>query len=77
MRELDANSFIKLSNRPGRTIREKLASKQYMQAVCRFQFIDLPENRLLKAFLRHLAELLELRRDCLGHEDELLQKIQS
>lgn len=77
VRELDANSFIKLSNRPGRTIREKLAGKPYMQAVRRFQSIDLPENRLLKAFLRHLAELLELRRDCLGHEDELLQKIQS
>ena len=27
VRELDANSFIKLSNRPGRTIREKLAGK--------------------------------------------------
>ena len=77
VRELDANSFIKLSNRPGRTIREKLAGKPYMQAVRRFQSIDLPENRLLKAFVRQLAELLELRRDCLGHEDELLQKIQS
>ena len=77
VRELDANSFIKLSNRPGRTIREKLAGKPYMQAVRRFQSIDLPENRLLKAFLRHLAELLELRRDYLGHEDELLQTIQS
>lgn len=77
VRELDANSFIKLSNRPGRTIREKLAGKPYMQAVRRFQSVDLPENRLLKAFVRHLAELLELRRDCLGQEDELLPKIQS
>jgi hypothetical protein len=77
VRELDANSFIKLSNRPGRTIREKLAGKPYMQAVRRFQSVDLPENRLLKAFVRHLAELLELRRDCLSHEDELLPKIQS
>ena len=77
VRELDANSFIKLSNRPGRTIREKLAGKPYMQAVRRFQSIDLPENRLLKAFVRHIAELLELRRDCLGHEDELLPIIQS
>lgn len=77
VRELDANSFIKLSNRPGRTIREKLAGKPYMQAVRRFQSIDLPENRLLKAFVRHLAELLELRRVYLDHEDELLPKIQS
>jgi len=77
VRELDANSFIKLSNRPGRTIREKLAGKPYMQAVRRFQSIDLPENRLLKAFVRHLAELLELRLDFLSHKDELLLKIQS
>lgn len=76
VRELDANSFIKLSNRPGRTIREKLAGKPYMQAVRRFQSVDLPENRLLKAFTRHLGDLLELRRDYLNQEDELLQKIQ-
>jgi len=76
VRELDANSFIKLSNRPGRTIREKLAGKPYMQAVRRFQSVDLLENRLLKAFARHLGEMLELRRDCLNFEDELLPKIQ-
>ncbi len=77
VRELDANSFVKLSNRPGRTIREKLAGKPYMQAVRRFQSIDLPENRLLKEFVSRLAELLELRRDYLSHEDDLLPKIQS
>ena len=77
VRELDANSFIKLSNRPGRTIREKLAGKPYMQAVRRFQSVDLPENRLLKAFVIRLAESLELRRNFLNQEDELLPKIQS
>lgn len=77
VRELDASSFIKLSNRPGRTIREKLAGKPYMQAVRRFQSVNLPENRLLKAFATRLLELLELRSDCLGQEDELLPKIQS
>nr|WP_025827227.1 DUF2357 domain-containing protein [Acetobacter persici] len=77
VRELDANSFIKLSNRPGRTVREKLAGKPYMQAVRRFQSVDLPENRLLKSFVRHLAELLEVRLDSIGHEDELLPKIHS
>ena len=79
VRELDASSFIKLSNRPGRNIREKLAGKPYLQAVKRFQSVDLPENRLLKAFAIHLVEMLELRRDCLGlgeQEDELLGKIQ-
>jgi hypothetical protein len=76
VRELDANSFIKLSNRPGRNIREKLAGKPYLQAVRRFQSIDLPENRLLKAFVMRLVELLEVRRDCLHEEDKLLAKIQ-
>ncbi|MFU8159455.1 cold shock domain-containing protein [Pseudomonas aeruginosa] len=75
VRELDANSFIKLSNRPGRTIREKLAGNPYIQAVRRFQSVDLPENRLLKAFAIRLAEMLDLRGDCLGQEDELLSKI--
>lgn len=78
VRELDANSFIKLSNRPGRTIREKLAGKPYLQAVRRFQSIDLPENRLLKAFVIRLTELLKMRQECLGDvEDEVLPRIQA
>ena len=78
VRELDASSFVKLSNRPGRNLREKLAGKPYLQAVRRFQSVNLPENRLLKAFVARLAELLELRRDCLGEEeDELLLGIHS
>jgi len=78
VRELDANSFIKLSNRPGRNIREKLSGKPYLQAVRRFQSVNLPENRLLKVFVTRLAELMELRRDCLGEEeDELVTKIHS
>lgn len=40
--------------------------------------MDLPENRLLKAFVTRLSELLELRQYCLGEEqDELLPKIES
>jgi hypothetical protein len=78
VRELDVSSFVKLSNRPGRNIREKIAGKPYLQAVRRFQSINLSENRLLKTFVIRLAELLELRHDCLGEaEDELLSKIQS
>ena len=78
VRELDAGSFIKLGNRPGRNIREKLAGKPYLDAVRRFQSVDLPENRLLKTFVVRLAELLELRRDCLCEkEDELLPGIRS
>ncbi|MFA4943310.1 MAG: DUF2357 domain-containing protein [Lentisphaeria bacterium] len=78
VRELDAACFVKLSTRPGRNIREKLAGKPYLQAVRRFQSIDIPENRLLKAYVSRLAELLELRKECLHEsEDELLPKIQS
>ena len=77
VRELDVNSFIKISNRPGRNIREKLAGKPYLQAVRRYQSIDLPENRLLKAFATRLSELLEFRLDYLAQEDALLPKIQS
>lgn len=78
VRELDANSFIKLSNRPGRNIREKLAGKPYLQAVRRFQSVNLPENRLFKAFVTRLADLLALRQDCLREqEDDLLPEIQS
>lgn len=78
VRELNPSSFIRLSKRPGRNIREKLAGKPHLHAVRRFQSIDLPENRLLKAFVTRLAELLELRRVCLKEiEDELLTKIRS
>ncbi len=78
VRELDVNSFIKLSNRPGRNIREKLAGKPYLQAVRRIQSVDLPENRLLKAFITRLAELLEWRHVCLGGENvDFLSALQS
>ena len=78
VRELDASSFIKLSNRPGRNIREKLAGKPYLQAVRRYQSVNLPENRLLKTFVIRLAELLELRRDILREaEDDLIPRIHS
>ena len=78
VRELDTASFMTLSRRPGRNIREKLAGKPYLQAVRRIQSFDLPENRLLKAFSERLLELLELRVKCLNEEpDELLPIIQS
>ena len=78
VRELDASSFIKLSTRPGRNIREKLAGKPYLQAVRRFQSVDLTENRLLKAFVTRLLEMLELRQKCLDEaEDEMVLRIQS
>lgn len=75
VKELNATSFIALSRRPGRNIREKLADKPYMQAVRRYQSVDLPQNRLVKEFVTQLAELLELRAQYLDHEDALLGDI--
>ena len=78
VRELDTPSFMALSRRPGRNIREKLAGKPYLQAVRRFQSVDLPENQLLKAFCERLAELLELRAERLDEQpDILLDQIRS
>lgn len=77
VRELDTTSFMALSRRTGRNIREKLAGNPYLQAVHRFQSVDLPENRLLKVFAERLLELLELRVECLDEEpDELIAQIQ-
>jgi hypothetical protein len=75
VKELNATSFIALSRRPGRNVREKLAGKPYMQAVRRYQSVDLPQNRLVKEFVTQLADLLEFRKKHLGHEDELLGTI--
>lgn len=75
VRELNASSFIALSRRPGRTVREKLADKPYMQAVRRFQSVDLPQNQLFKEFVIQLAELLESRSRLLGVQDTLTGNI--
>lgn len=75
VRELNAGSLIALNRRPGRNVREKLAGNPYMQAVRRFQSIDLPENRLLKEYASRLADLLELRAEHLHVEDPLLPVI--
>jgi hypothetical protein len=75
VKELNASSFIALSRRPGRNIREKLADKPYMQAVRRYQSVDLPQNRLVKEFVTRLADLLELRKRYLDREDDLLGDI--
>lgn len=78
VRELDTTSFMAVARRPGRNIREKLAGKPYMLAVRRVQSVDLPENRLLKAFSEQLVEFLELRAKYLGEEpDELIEIIHS
>jgi len=65
VREVDNAGLRWLSRQPGRTVREKLAGKPYMQAVKRRLSPDTAENRLLKAFLLRLGQVLEARRSAL------------
>ncbi|MCS6153602.1 DUF2357 domain-containing protein [Shewanella baltica] len=57
-REVDSNSIQWLSRQPGRTLREKLSGKPYMKAVRRRASVDTAENRLLRAFLFRLEQIL-------------------
>lgn len=57
-REVDSKSVQWLSRQPGRTLREKLSGKPYMKAVRRRSSVDTAENRLLKAFLLRLEQIL-------------------
>ncbi len=59
VRELDIQSFVKLSMRPGLNIRQKLASDPHLDAVRHVMSLDLPENRLVKACAIRLSEQLE------------------
>lgn len=80
VRELDDASLRRLSTRPGRNIREKIAAKPTLLAPRRFMSIDVPENRLTKAFVRRLLDLLEERRVHLGEDDcstKLLPKLRA
>ena len=57
-REVDSNSVQWLSRQPGRTLREKLSGKPYMKAVRRRSSVDTAENRLLRAFLFRMKQIL-------------------
>lgn len=65
-REVDSNSVQWLSRQPGRTLREKLSGKPYMKAVTRRSSVDTAENRLLKAFLFRLEQILIERQSVLS-----------
>lgn len=69
-REVDSNSVQWLSRQPGRTLREKLSGKPYMKAVRRRSSVDTAENRLLKAFLFRLEQILIERQNVLSVETE-------
>lgn len=75
VRSLDPGSFAALSRRPGRNIREKLADKPVMLAPRTHQSVDLTQNRLFKEFLIRVADLMEVRKNSLGEDDELLADI--
>lgn len=78
VREMDASSFVKLANRTGRTIREKLGRDPFVTSVRHFQSHDILENRLLKAYALRMEELLELRARAFGEpEAELLTDIRN
>ncbi len=61
VRELDIQSFVKLSMRPGSNIRQKLASDPHLTAPRHVMSFDISENRLLKACARRLVALLEAK----------------
>ncbi len=69
-REVDSNSVQWLSRQPGRTLREKLSGKPYIKAVRRRPSIDTAENRLLRAFLFRLEQILIKRQSILFGETE-------
>ena len=63
VREIDFNTTLWLSKKPGRNVREKLAKKPYLKAVKRRPSFDTAENRLLKAFTSRFRRLLDARED--------------
>lgn len=69
-REVDSNSVQWLSRQPGRTLREKLSGKPYMKAVRRRSSVDTAENRLLRAFLLRLEQILIERQNALPAASE-------
>ena len=78
VRELDVQSFVKLSMRPGLNIRQKLANDPHLEAVRHVMSVDLPENRLLKACAEVLSERLGEKERSVGlcsEEGDLLEGI--
>ena len=77
VREMDAASFVKLANRTGRTIREKLANDPFVTSVRHFQSTDVLENQLVKAFALRMEELLEARAKAFDEEEPFLVDIRN
>ena len=80
VRELDVQSFMKLSMRPGLNIRQKLSGNPHLDAVRHTMTLDIPENRLLKACSEELERWLDAKNNAVGllpDESELLDNIRS
>lgn len=58
VREVDSKSMMWLAKKPGFTVKQKIASEQRMMGVYHTTSLDTAENRLFKAFMEKLDELL-------------------
>ena len=58
VREIDSKSMMWLAKKPGFTVKQKIASDQRMMGVYHTTSMDTAENRLFKAFMEKLDELL-------------------
>ena len=77
-RELDSGCVQWLSRQPGRNVRDKLSGKHHIPAVTRIQSVDTSENRLLKAFLVRLEQVLSERHQALIHDEhDICSELQS
>ncbi len=69
-KEIDGKSIQKLATKPGRNIKEKLASDPRIYAVKKQYSYDIIENRVLKTFLHNLKTLLDIKLAALGYDIE-------
>ena len=58
VREVDSRCMMWLAKKPGFTVKQKIASEQKMMGVYHTTSIDTSENRLFKAFLLKLDDIL-------------------
>ena len=68
VRETDSKTIMYLSKKPGYTIKQKIASDQKMLGVFHNTTLDNCENRLLKAFLQRLDNLLYCKEEAFGYD---------
>ena len=69
---IDNRSIEWLSRQPGRNVREKLAAQPHVLAQARKESYDTSENRLLKAMLIQLENLLFAKQSCGLNDDQEL-----